>query len=443
MEEIRCGLVAEVPSAGEDHGDVLCIASRDNFRVAFGAAGLNDGADSGAGGCVDPVTEREKCVAGHYGACGRARAFFYGEFYGVDTAHLAGANADGAAFVGEDDGVGFDMLADFPGELEVFEFGVGGSASCRDLEAVCGQRNPGVGRLCEDSKGSRTERQAWLCGVFPADQADIGFLLENFQRVGFKIRRSDDFEEVFVHAMGQRTVDGAVESDDAAECADRIGLKRPDIGIFEGIGVGAAGRIGVFDDGGCGTFKLPDKLERGIQIDDVVVAEFFAVELFHTAECGVGVVFVESSVLVRVFTVTKLLILHQRELELRGQLRQLGVFCSGLVGGRGALFGFEKTNNGSVVISRMLEGLEGEFTAQAEESGIVCGAGGSRGQGFINAREIARIGNDGDRVMVLGGSTNHGRAANIDILDRLIPGAVVGNDAGERIKIDDHQLNIR
>src|SRR5207253_2246961 len=48
-------LMAKMPDPGEDHGQAVLIASGDRFRIADRAAGLDDGADAGAGGLVHVV----------------------------------------------------------------------------------------------------------------------------------------------------------------------------------------------------------------------------------------------------------------------------------------------------------------------------------------------------------------------------------------------------
>ena len=81
-----------------------------------GAAGLNDGGGSGFGDFFDAVGEREEGVGRGDGALERQLGFHGADFGGIDAAHLSGADADGLSVAGVDDGVGLDVLADFPGE---------------------------------------------------------------------------------------------------------------------------------------------------------------------------------------------------------------------------------------------------------------------------------------------------------------------------------------
>ena len=83
-------------------------------------------------------------------------------------------------------------------------------------------------------------------------------------------------------------VDFAVEGDNAAECAGGIGRVGEFVGI-QGIGCdGYAARIGVFHDHAGRRVKGFDGFPCGIGIGDVVVRQFFALQLFvgGKAACG-------------------------------------------------------------------------------------------------------------------------------------------------------------
>ena len=59
---------------------------------------------------------------GEAGGLRRVQRLARGDARGVDPAHLAGADADGRAVLGIDDGVGFHMLGDAEGETQVGDF---------------------------------------------------------------------------------------------------------------------------------------------------------------------------------------------------------------------------------------------------------------------------------------------------------------------------------
>ena len=57
-----------------------------------------------------------------------------GDARGIDPAHLAGADADGGAVLGIDDGVGLHVLGHPEGEAQVAHFGIGRRALGHDLD---------------------------------------------------------------------------------------------------------------------------------------------------------------------------------------------------------------------------------------------------------------------------------------------------------------------
>src|SRR5690606_15861055 len=63
-------------------------------------------------------------------------------------------------------------------------------------------------------------------------------------------------------------------------------------------------------------------------------------------------------------------------------------------------------------------------------------------EGLEDAGVIAGVDHDGDVLVVLGGGANHGRAADIDVLDGVRQGAArPGHSGGERVEVDRHQVD--
>ncbi len=116
MPLLRRELMQEMAHAGEDHGKAEAVGGGDDIVVAHGASGLNDCGGAGLGGFFDAVREREEGVGCDDAALQRRLRFHYCDFDGVDAAHLAGADSEGGAVASEDDGIGFYVFADFPGE---------------------------------------------------------------------------------------------------------------------------------------------------------------------------------------------------------------------------------------------------------------------------------------------------------------------------------------
>src|SRR5690606_31050927 len=112
----------EVAVAGEHHGQAAFVGGGDDFVVAHAATRLDDAGCAGVGHNVETVTEGEEGVGSHGSALHRQAGVLGldgGDAGRVDTAHLAGAHADGHVVGNEDDGVGFDGRGDFPGEQQV------------------------------------------------------------------------------------------------------------------------------------------------------------------------------------------------------------------------------------------------------------------------------------------------------------------------------------
>ena len=119
-------LVPEVTLAGEHHGQVGAVGGLDHLLVAQRAAGLDDGAGAGFGGRQKTVGKGEEGIGSDHRALGsgtvaaggahRVPALLRGDTRGVDTAHLAGADADRGAALGVDDGVRLDVLGNPEGE---------------------------------------------------------------------------------------------------------------------------------------------------------------------------------------------------------------------------------------------------------------------------------------------------------------------------------------
>ena len=100
--------MAEVAGAGEGHGHVPFVGGRDDFGVADGAAGLNSGGGSRGGGGDEAVWKREEGITADYaGFQGEIcfAGFPHSDAAGIDTAHLAGADAEGPVGTDVDDRV--------------------------------------------------------------------------------------------------------------------------------------------------------------------------------------------------------------------------------------------------------------------------------------------------------------------------------------------------
>ena len=122
-------LVSEVAHPGKHHRHAMFIGGGDHLFIANGATRLDNSRNARLAGVVDTVPEGEESVRGHHRAPHRQAGVLGldgGNAGGVDAAHLSGADADGAAVGGIDDGVGFDELRHGPGEQQILYLLFGG-----------------------------------------------------------------------------------------------------------------------------------------------------------------------------------------------------------------------------------------------------------------------------------------------------------------------------
>ena len=146
----------------------------------------------------------------------------------VDAAHLAGADADGGALLGIDDGVRLDVLGHGEGEDQVGHLRRGRRPLGHDLQIRLGHAV--VARLHEKSAGERAEGEARRLRVGQAaGEQKPQILLAGDDRLGLvaRIRRDDHLGEDLDDLPRRLGVEAAVERDDAAEGALRIAARAP------------------------------------------------------------------------------------------------------------------------------------------------------------------------------------------------------------------------
>src|SRR5579883_1678954 len=130
--------------AGEDHSEAEPVGGGDYVGIAHRAAGLNEGGGAGLGGLLDAVRKRKERVGGDHTARERRLRFHHGDFDGIDAAHLAGADTDGGSILGENNGVGLDVLRDFPGKAQRKHLFGGGNTLGNGLRS-CSLNSPRSG----------------------------------------------------------------------------------------------------------------------------------------------------------------------------------------------------------------------------------------------------------------------------------------------------------
>ena len=193
-----------------------------------------------------------------------------------------------------------------------------------------------------------------------------------------------------------------------------------------------------------GLVELTHGVPGGLGVEEVVVGQRLALELLGAHERGLrgeergvgGVETVDRGGLMRVLAVAQVLGLLELDGH-RGGSGELAIGGEDRVGATGLGLGGEPGGNGAVIGSRGGVDLHLETAARLERGGAVVGA--HLGEDRL---VIGRVGNHGHGVGVLGGGAQHGRAADIDVLDGIRKGDVgVGNGLLELIEIHDHHVD--
>ena len=152
----------------------------------------------------------------------------------------------------------------------------------------------------------------------------------------------------------------------------------------------------------------------------------YAVEAISAARVRVAV---ERGLLVRVLAVAQALHL------LVDQRQGLGEGRGGIA--RLRLARKQPARDHGVVLRGVRERLGGERGAQRRS-----GRAGVRIQLGEHARVVRRVDHDGDGIVVLRGGAHHRRAADVDVLDRvLVAAAGLRDRLRERVEVDDQQVD--
>ena len=157
-----------------------------------------------------------------------------GDAGGVAPVHLAGADAAGLAVLGEDDGVGLDVLGDGEGEQHVAHLGLGRRALGDDLQVGGGQPRV-VAALHQEAAGDRLEGLARRSGSGRAPVTSRRRFFAARRRSMASSSASGAITtsvKILTISRGGGRVQPAVHRDDAAEGRDRIALQRALVGLF-------------------------------------------------------------------------------------------------------------------------------------------------------------------------------------------------------------------
>ena len=320
------------------------------------------------------------------------------------------------------------MLANAESELEVGEFLRAGGALGHDPELhVVDDRI--VAALEQQATGDRAHGQAGCARVGQcARQQQAQVLLGGDEALGLlvRVRGDDDFGEDF-HDLGcGLRIELAVQRHDAAEGGDGVAAQCLLIGFEQARAFCHAAGVGMLDDGDscrAGGIELGNAFEGCVGIVDVVVGEGLALHLSGGRDAWAllgGQV--EACGLMGVLAIAHLL----GKLAADGAIvgRCLADFIGKPVGDRRVIGGCARI------------GLLGQLFAQAKGGGPGIGC-----QGFKHERIVTDIDDHGHVAMVLGRAANHGRTANVDVLDAIVVVSALRDRRLEGIEVHHEQID--
>src|SRR5262249_4624472 len=110
-------------------------------------------------------------------------------------------------------------------------------------------------------------------------KAEIFLSRKKRKRLFVEAGSGDAFDEEFRDFFRGSAVDDAIERQDAAKGGNRVACQGFQVCVSERGALGGAARIVVLDDDGGGIAKFGREAARGFEVDEIVVGEFFSLEL--------------------------------------------------------------------------------------------------------------------------------------------------------------------
>ena len=187
----------------------------------------------------------------------------------------------------------------------------------------------------------------------------------------------------------------------------------------------------VLQDHHGGLVELTHERPARVGVEQVVVGELLAVELFgvdQAVRLGELVEAVERRLLMRVLTVAQALLLDQVQVDRVGHL-------VGQAAARVELLS-QPAGDRAVVGVGGPEHLERQLAAGLERGGAAVGA-----HLLEDGIVAGGVGDHGDRRVVLGGGAQHGRAADVDVLDAGVEVGAAGDRLLEGVEVHDHHVD--
>ncbi len=188
-------------------------------------------------------------------------------------------------------------------------------------------------------------------------------------------------------------------------------------------------------DGRPAAGKFAHQFQRRIGIVVVVVGQLLALHLPRLRHAGRGRAArdIDRRRLVRVLAIAQLVPAGEGHRQRLGELRRLQRLCPQRV--RKGIGEGEPAGDGGVIGCGASIGLARHAHAE-RKAGAACVA--HLGQQFV---VIGRVCQDGHEIVVLGRGTDHGRAADIDVLDDLLTRAAARHGLLKGIEVDHKQVD--
>ncbi len=136
----------------------------------------------------------------------------------------------------------------------------------------------GIRVLQEQAAGDMLYHGAGRSGT-NLDKAQVLLCGETFARIGREGWSGDSFDKQLCNLFGRGTVDLAIDTDNSTESRDRVTGQRFLISLMHVLPRGCSTGIGVLDDDDRGLVELLRKFPAGVEIDEIVEAEFLALQL--------------------------------------------------------------------------------------------------------------------------------------------------------------------
>ena len=414
------------------HTHVVLLAEVDAVLVVDAAAGMGHGHDAGLVGYLHAVGEGEEGVAGHDGTVEvevEALGFGDGLAQGVDAAGLARAAGVELTALGEHDGVALGVFDEDGGEGQVFGLLFRYLGAGDALQHLFGGGHHGVAVLDQHAVEHGAEHRVGHLEAFALEDDAVLFASQHLEGVVGIVGGDADLEENLMHLVGHLFGHLLVADEHTAEGADGVAGQGVLPGLEQGGAHGHAAGVVVLEDGEGGlSRKVVDKGAGGVDVAQVVIADFLAVELVE-ATLQVAV---EDTLLVGVLAVA------QGSGEWRVESGENRTAPVVLRSPFSVLHFHEVGVDGGVVMRADAEGVGREAVALLE--------GGAAVLLLVELQKFGVVvhgGHDDHVVEVLGGGADEADASDVDFLNDVLLRGTAGHGLLEGVEVDDDEVDLR